>query len=654
MRQFTTDGYHLLLNGKRIMLRGYGDDHIYPEEMAMPSDKELHLKRLRTIKSYGFNHVRHHSTIMPAEYYDACDEVGMIANAEFPICYTLFLPGTGATWKERVSKGTDPAPGMETFRQQWAAAIRRHRNHPSILSWVMGNELWDGIPLRRDFQGIARDLDPGRLFVDSDGVWGDDFVVKGGNILKSKKDRDTLDLYILSFNVFTNPLDNPGKYETPKPLKPAISHEAGNYVTFSRPDLPDQFKGNIKPFWLAAGRAKLEKLGLLQETNGWAEKSERLYLLLHKHELEALRKNPCMSGYHWWLFQDYWTSSNGLVDHCFRPKSIAKEEVLKINGPVVLLQDGLERTYRGKTGFAVKLLVSNFSDGPLQGELAYELKAGDRSLVAQQQSLKPLPQGDVAEAAQIGFELPDVSVPTKLTISAKLTAGPKTFANDWTTWLYPAEIRPTSSAPIFADDTWIKSWSKWGVKPIPSQKERPDRAVYLTSWPCDPRVMDAVNRGVGVVVLNGAEQLLKSVPVTFRTSWWKAGDTPEANHSGTFVYDHPATRAMAPDGWCDDGWFHLLEGARKFVFDEKSVRPDILVRALPSMVRVEDQAVLFEVGVGKGRLIVSGLNHARAEGRAENEWIVARLIDRAATSTQPKAKWPASFVTSKTSPAAAK
>ena len=57
-----------------------------------------------------------------------------------------------------------------------------------------------------------------------------------------------------------------------------------------------------------------------------------------------------MSGYHWWLFQDYWTTSNGIVDIYFRPKSIGREDVLKINGPVVLLQDGLDKTYRGGSG----------------------------------------------------------------------------------------------------------------------------------------------------------------------------------------------------------------------------------------------------------------------------------------------------------------
>jgi hypothetical protein len=102
---------------------------------------------------------------------------------------------------------------------------------------------------------------------------------------------------------------------------------------------------------------------------------------------------------------------------------------------------------------------------------------------------------------------------------------------------------------------------------------------------------------------------------------------------------------MTPAGWCDAGWFHLIEGGKKLVLESAPTRPDVLIRALSSMVLVEDDALLFEVGVGEGSLIVSGLNHSRAEGRPENEWLIARLIDHAAQFTQPKAKWPASFLT---------
>jgi hypothetical protein len=62
------------------------------------------------------------------------------------------------------------------------------------------------------------------------------------------------------------------------------------------------------------------------------------------------------------------------------------------------------------------------------------------------------------------------------------------------------------------------------------------------------------------------------------------------------------------------------------------------------MALIEDDALLFEVGVGKGSLIVSGLNHQRAKGRPENQWLLAQLLDYAATMPQPKVKWPASML----------
>ncbi len=251
MRQFTRDGYHLLLNGKRLMLRGYGDDHIYPAEMAMPCDKQLHLARLRTIKSYGFNHVRHHSTMMPPEYYDACDEVGMIATAEFAICYEAFMPGIGATWKTKVKPGTDPSAALQTYQREWEAAIKRHRNHPSILCWVRGNELYGQLLMVDEFARIAKRCDPGRWFVDTDGFYIGDL----------KKDRKTIPLLFTQFAEWEDPIDNPNKHKTGRPVKPIISHEMANYVTFSRPDLVDQFRHNIKPFWLTAGKAKLERTG---------------------------------------------------------------------------------------------------------------------------------------------------------------------------------------------------------------------------------------------------------------------------------------------------------------------------------------------------------------------------------------------------------
>ncbi len=50
------------------------------------------------------------------------------------------------------------------------------------------------------------------------------------------------------------------------------------------------------------------------------------------------------------------------------------------------------------------------------------------------------------------------------------------------------------------------------------------------------------------------------------------------------------------------------------------------------------------MGVGQGCLIVSSLNHERAAGRPENDWLLARLLEHAAQPPRPQAKWPVAFV----------
>ncbi|MBN2505088.1 MAG: hypothetical protein JXQ71_00180 [Verrucomicrobia bacterium] len=651
LREIRLVGPHILLNGRRLFLRGYGDDHIYPEQMAMPCDPELHRQRLRLIKSYGFNHVRHHSTIMPPEYYDACDEIGILPTAEFPIAYDSFLPG-GEHWKRHVRPGTDPGPAWETYKREWAAAIRRHRNHPSILAWVMGNELWNGIALRHEFKRLARELDPSRPFADTDGV-----TEMWQHILNPQNDRDTLDLYFLMFDVFRHPFDLPGKFNTPRPLKPVISHESGNYVTFSRPEGVDAFRHNIKPFWMTEGRAKLERLRLLGEAPQWAEKSERLYLLLHKTNLETLRQNPFISGYHWWLFQDYWTTANGLVDHYFRPKAIRPDEVLRFNRDVVLLQEGIPLTCRGGSNLHVTLRVSNFSPQSLPNAQCSWQWAADESTFANTpppfvrtgQTALGAGQGELTDAAQLDVRLPDVSAPTRLRLHAQLRADaasaltqrPPLSQNDWSTWIFPSTNPPSNlDVPRYASPAPLKQWPALGLAPIPKDPDLPSCAVYVAGR-LDRRVLAAVERGACLVLLQGG-RAFASRPVTFRSSWWKAGDDLNANVCGTLVYDHPITRPMAPEGWCDAGWFHLVEGARKISLEDLPGRPRVIVRALPSLRAVQDEALLFEVGLGRGALLVSGFNHQKAQGRPENDYLLGRMLAHAATLPRPQARWPLS------------
>jgi beta-galactosidase len=339
LREIRIDGHDFYLNGKKLFLRGYGDDCIYPQTMVAPAEKEVYRRKLQAAKDHGFNFVRHHSHFLPPEYYAAADEVGMLVSPELPIAY-----------QEYCAKAAGPA--LELYKTEWATAIKRLRNHPSIFDWCMGNELYNSTPIGPELYRTAKALDPTRPVIDSDGL--------PGSVLTGDADRATLDFYSVQFDENALPLDNPGKHHlNAAPRKPVISHETGNYVTVPHPDLIEQFRDNFKPFWLEPFRAKLEKLGLQAEARQWSLNSEKLYYLSHKLNLEDLRKNPWLSGYEWWLLQDYWTGANGLYDAYFRPKSIRPEAVRQFNAPTVLLLDGLPLTVAAPQDLKLKLVVSN-------------------------------------------------------------------------------------------------------------------------------------------------------------------------------------------------------------------------------------------------------------------------------------------------------
>ena len=195
-----------------------------------------------------------------------------------------FVPAPAARRGRTGSPRHGPAAAEETYRRQW------DRCDPAAQEPPLDLLLGDGKRALGRSAAAAR-LPPdrpaarsGALFVDTDGLFG-----------KFSMSRRTARRWtsISSCSTCRATRSTIRRSSTlPRPKKPIVSHEQGNFVTFTRPDLIDQFQHNIKPFWLTGGREKLARLGLLGEADRWAEKSERLYLLCHKYDLEALPQEP--------------------------------------------------------------------------------------------------------------------------------------------------------------------------------------------------------------------------------------------------------------------------------------------------------------------------------------------------------------------------
>ncbi len=620
-RQITIDGTRILLNGQPFFLRGYGDDAIYPQTMAAPSDEACYRKKIGMAKEYGFNHVRHHSHFLPPEYYDVCDELGMLVSPELTIGYQTFY---------NKAKG----PALELYKTEWAAAIRRFRNHPSIFDWSMGNEMYDSIPIAPELYRIAKELDGTRPVVDSDGVPQAGFT-------EGTRDRDTLDLYFTQFDVSNNPLDIPDLYRCPAPKKPVISHETGNYVTFPLLDQIYLFCNNFKPFWLIAARDKVQKMGLLDEVPRWAENTGKLYTLLRKTDIEAIRKSPFLSGYHWWLFQDYWTTSNGIVDTYMRVKpGIDRDAMRQFNNDVVLLQDGIGLSYRGGEHLKATLLISNFGTSALDNAtLSYQV---GHSIAEQSLPAPKALQGALTELARMDVPLPEVSLPEQIVVKVRLVSGGATFTNEWSTWVYPAQV-PAATTPLFASTELLPWLEARGAKVLPSQKPYPTQAVYVSSQ-VTPELIDATAAGASLILFK-PQGLLPAATTRFKTAWWLGNEGD--NNAGTVVYDHAVTRAMSPEGWCDASWYPLLEGSDGYLVDELPAQPEQIIRGVEVAGVCRNKSMLFQATVGRGRVVVCGLNldATRPDGTPcpPAEWLTARLVDPATTFPLPTAAIPESY-----------
>lgn len=628
MREIEIQGYQFLLNGKRIFLRGYGDDSIYPETMAPPSDTGFYRKRLKLIKQYGFNHVRHHSHFLPPEYYDACDEMGMLVSAEFPIAYQFYY-----------DRATPEAKAL--YKSEWDGAIRRYRNHPSIFDWSMGNESIF-IDITPELYRAAKELDPTRPVIDTDGLWGEGW-------LNGTADRETLDFFSLTFAINDIPLDIPDKFASRgTSVKPVISHETGNYGTFPRPDLEAQFKHNFKPFWLAPAREKLQRKGLWDEADRWAENSEKLYFLCHKLNIEALRKNEKLSGHHWWLFQEYWTGTNGIVDTYFRPKHIDTNAVRAFVNDIVVLQDGLDITYSSGEKLDLNLLVSNFSPDSLSNfELRWTIEAGSNHLNRSNRRIERIEQGRVETVARISLPLPEVEEPTRMAIAVELKTGRRRVENSWDAWLYPSRVeQPEMSVPLYVADECRAVCGDFQYQKIPMEGALPERAVYVTRN-ADRRMLDAMVNGA-VIILLSPQEIFPSKVNRFKTNWWVGSESD--SYVGTVVYKNPITQAMAPEGWCDRGWYHLVEQSQAFVLDEFPQKPEVFIRSIDNHLYARDKALLFAASVGRGTLLVSGLKHTldgekiNKNPRPEEKWLVARMVEYAAEFPRPKAELPESYL----------
>ncbi len=143
----------LLLNQKRISLRGSLDCGIYPLTGAAPSRVEEWKSIFKRVMEYGINHYRFHSWCPEEAAFIAADELGFYLQVELS-CFAngLYLP-----CDEKYDKVLE-----DYLYDQSEKVIRSYGNHPSFILFAVGNEMIGNVKafelLLKHLKNIRKDI----------------------------------------------------------------------------------------------------------------------------------------------------------------------------------------------------------------------------------------------------------------------------------------------------------------------------------------------------------------------------------------------------------------------------------------------------------------------------------------------------------------
>ena len=154
IRTFSFDAEKgFVLNGQKVLINGACVHHDDGVLGAMAFD-DAEIRKVRQMKDAGFNLIRTSHNPTTRAFLDACDSIGM-----------LVIDEAFDGWRTQKNPYDYSTVIDSCFRQDLHAMVLRDRNHPSVISWSIGNEVIE----RKDIRVVytARQMKKAILEVDT-------------------------------------------------------------------------------------------------------------------------------------------------------------------------------------------------------------------------------------------------------------------------------------------------------------------------------------------------------------------------------------------------------------------------------------------------------------------------------------------------------
>ena len=564
-------GTSILVNGDPTYFRGVTEHCYFPETCNPHFDKQQYLHDLKILKNAGFNFIRCHTWCPPEPFYDACDELGLFVQTEFPSVYTF---------------------------EEARAIIRQVRKHTCAVILCEGNEKCiceKGIERLRTVAAILHEMAPGMLFNPQEAIRGVEYdFAPGQKTTAYPYEHDAERLAALaSFSDLYGSLGNgyfsyfhdqfPGVEKVMEEhtiyQKPCLSHEIGilgGYLDF---DLENRYKGTfIGTDLFEAAREHMQKHGVYQYRKEYYELNCRFISSIRKQLMENIRQCPCITGSdylggidtHWHLVG----YPCGILNEFYEEKygeTIA--DVRRYNDEtVVLCSAGNRRNRRQGTTFSEEIRLSYYGKGALdRGTLNWSFEINGQCVAGGCKTFSGIAPGSVTAIGQVEFELPTDTTARCGILRCEVESAGKTWENHWKFWVFPAAAPAEYSNVRCAD------------------RLTPDLIKFMED--------------------GGAVFLTDHFPgATLRENFRPHTSGRSIGHSGARLHAHPIWRDFPNETFADWQFFSMMKDSKSLIFDKSMPEFAPILELIPSFKMVKRKTLLAEYAVGKGRLMICGLN----------------------------------------------
>ena len=130
IRTFSFDAENgFVLNGKKVLINGacvHHDDGV----LGARAFDDAEIRKVRQMKEAGFNLIRTSHNPTTRAFLDACDSIGM-----------LVIDEAFDGWRTQKNPYDYSTVIDSCYREDIHAMVLRDRNHPSVISWSIGNEV---------------------------------------------------------------------------------------------------------------------------------------------------------------------------------------------------------------------------------------------------------------------------------------------------------------------------------------------------------------------------------------------------------------------------------------------------------------------------------------------------------------------------------